>query len=730
MAANNKALKLGFILSGTDKLSRVVDNAVKNSTNKLSAFERNSSKISQSMLKSGTLLMGAGTAIGAASFGIAKSTAAYGDSVYKNSQALGLSTDQYQKLGYAAKMSAVEETTLNMSMAKLGKRISDVAGGNKTAGKTFEDLGIKLKDQNGKVRASNDVFADLANIFESVADGPTKTALAMDLFGESGTKLIPLLNNGAKGLEALGEEAARMGLVLSEDVARSSEKFNDDMARVGHSIRGVSYQFGTALMPAINRGIEKINAITGKVIAWISENPKLVNTIAKITLGLSALLIGLGSVAVMIGSVTFIVGKFGAVFRSVNSIIKVGTTLFAAAKNSMILFRVQYAALVVWQKLAAAAQWLFNSALLACPAVWIVAAIAAIGTAAYFLIKHWDKVTAFFTKLWDRIKNIFSTAWDWIKNIFLNYTPYGLIIKNWDSISDWFTGLWERVKGIFSAGWEAIKKVFFNYTPTGLLFKHWDAISGWFTSLWDRVKSIFSRAWDGIKNIFFNYTPTGLLFKYWSNIAGWFTSLWDRVKNTFISAWEGIKNIFTSLNPVEWISGIWENVGNFFTGLKERFTEWGKNIIQGLLDGIKSMASKPLESIKKIGENVANKFKSVLGINSPSRLFMEYGVNITEGLTGGIVKSENKVTGATESLALSATQGINQSMQAQTESGTNISNINGGSVSVVYSPTVNIGGGATEEEKQDFVKLLRSHSGEIMELIERHIRNKTRLSFN
>lgn len=62
MAANT--LKLAFILSATDKMSRIIDEAVKKSTDKLSAFERTTSKIGRSMTKAGTVMLGASAAVG------------------------------------------------------------------------------------------------------------------------------------------------------------------------------------------------------------------------------------------------------------------------------------------------------------------------------------------------------------------------------------------------------------------------------------------------------------------------------------------------------------------------------------------------------------------------------------------------------------------------------------------------------------------------------------------
>ena len=65
--------------------------------------------------------------------------------------------------------------------------------------------------------------------------------------------------------------------------------------------------------------------------------------------------------------------------------------------------------------MAAAAQWLFNTALFGCPVIWIVAGIMAIIAAVVLLVKYWDEVAAWFKKLWDSIVGIFKAAWEAIE---------------------------------------------------------------------------------------------------------------------------------------------------------------------------------------------------------------------------------------------------------------------------------------------------------------------------
>lgn len=86
-------------------------------------------------------------------------------------------------------------------------------------------------------------------------------------------------------------------------------------------------------------------------------------------------------------------------------------------------------------------------------------------------------------------------------------------------------------------------------------------------------------------------------------------------------------------------------------------TDWkeiGKNIMQGLKDGLKSMLSSVKDSVSNIATSVKDKFKNLLGIASPSKVFKSFGKYIDQGLIGGIEGDQNLVERAVQSLSNTA----------------------------------------------------------------------------
>lgn len=190
-----------------------------------------------------------------AALGVGSSAAAFGswikgaidaaDEIGKLAQRTGISTEALSGLKYAADLSGVTLEELSGGIRKLNKAIAD----NDPA---LQRMGVTATN-------AEDALAQLADRFAAMEDGPQKAAMAVDIFGKSGDKMIPLLNQGSAGIAKLTEEASRLGLVISKDTARAAEEFNDNLTRLKASADGAAVQIGNSLLPMLNRIIEQFN---------------------------------------------------------------------------------------------------------------------------------------------------------------------------------------------------------------------------------------------------------------------------------------------------------------------------------------------------------------------------------------------------------------------------------------------------------------------------------------
>lgn len=175
------------------------------------------------------------------------------------SEKTGIATEKLGELSYAAKVAGGKNVNdlanafkfLTKSMARTGEESSKQA-------EAFEEIGVSATDASGKMRDTDEVFGDIADKFQGLADGPEKAALALKLFGGAGTEMIPILNKGREGLAELKKEAEELGLIIPAEQAKAAGDFGDNLERVGSIAEGLFNTMSGALLPAMNVFLDEI----------------------------------------------------------------------------------------------------------------------------------------------------------------------------------------------------------------------------------------------------------------------------------------------------------------------------------------------------------------------------------------------------------------------------------------------------------------------------------------
>jgi phage-related protein len=134
--------------------------------------------------------------------------------------------------------------------------------------------------------------------------------------------------------------------------------------------------------------------------------------------------------------------------------------------------------------------------------------------------------------------------------------------------------------------------------------------------------------------------------------------------------------------------------------------EVGKNIVQGLIEGIGSMIGAVADAAKNVAESAGNAIKNFLGINSPAKLTIGYGQYTGEGLVVGMQDLKSKVGKAAEGLSTTISTNVQPSMQSYTPSSSSVSNTSNSNVTNHFSPqfTLNMNGASATESNKHKVK--------------------------
>lgn len=167
---------------------------------------------------------------------------------------INISVEHFSALEYIVKQTGATIQNVETAFRTLNNAMDDTAAKKTTAAaRAFEALGIKVQDVNGKLRNSHDVFLDVAEKFKDMEAGAKKTALAVDLFGRSGTALIQTLDLGKDGIEEMTKAAKAMGYVIGTDSAESIATFNDGIDKMKARLDSLWRMIATVLVPILNQ---------------------------------------------------------------------------------------------------------------------------------------------------------------------------------------------------------------------------------------------------------------------------------------------------------------------------------------------------------------------------------------------------------------------------------------------------------------------------------------------
>ena len=181
----------------------------------------------------------------------------HADEMGKAAQRIGVPVEEFTRLRHAAEMSGASVGDLENGLRRLGRNMAATLQDptSKTA-QAFERLGVSVTDANGRLRPTSEVLSDIAQQISQMPDGAEKTALAFDLLGRNGTALIPMLNAGRDGLQAMKDEADELGITIDSKTAAAAERFNDGLSRLGRMLSGIWTKLTAELAPALAAIVE------------------------------------------------------------------------------------------------------------------------------------------------------------------------------------------------------------------------------------------------------------------------------------------------------------------------------------------------------------------------------------------------------------------------------------------------------------------------------------------
>lgn len=192
------------------------------------------------------------------------------------SERTGASVEGLSALKYAAQQTGADVGSLETGFKKMGQTLANAAEGSDQAKESLQKVGVSVSDLQGL--SPEEQFAKIADGISQIGDPAKRTAAAIDIFGKSGTDLLPILNGGSEGLAAFRERAEALGLIMSTEDAQAADALGDAFDDLWATLKSVSNAIGSAFAPAVQSVVEILRMGAKLVADWVRVNSEMLQS--------------------------------------------------------------------------------------------------------------------------------------------------------------------------------------------------------------------------------------------------------------------------------------------------------------------------------------------------------------------------------------------------------------------------------------------------------------------
>ncbi|MGG3694328.1 phage tail tape measure protein, partial [Heyndrickxia ginsengihumi] len=562
--------------------------------------------------------------------------------------------------------------------------LSNLSPKTDKAAAEMEKLGIITKngtntffDAHHNIKSMADISGILQNSLKNLNTEQRQQAL-YTMFGSDAIRAANIFyKEGANGVTDMYKA---MGKVTAVEVAR--QKMNNAKGAVEQfkgAIETLQISALTPLLPVIKDTANGLaNWVSSLKPAQIAQFGQTVKTAF------------VDSMNAVKNVYNFVANNWGLISSIIMGVAVATLTFKSAMAGLMIIQSITklVTGLRVAYGLMTGAQWALNAAMDANPIGAVIMALSALVAVGVILYKNWDTIKAKAAQLWGAISShVVSAVHSMVNGVVSVYhSIIGAIVTATNvvktvAIAGWHAlvsgilavvrpvvsavlsvfnlmkpgimQIFNGIKAIAGGIWTAIKNVVLG--PVILLY---DLVTGNFRQLKTDAAAIFNnlrgaagQIWHGIKSVVVGYVSTlkgeaiGIFRLLWSSTLAIMRGIGSVVR----SIWNGIMSFFTVTIPKigssiknGFVTAV-KNVGNAMKSMKTAVVKKFSEIVDSakalpgkIGNGIVNKAKDAVHGIEELAKKLVSKFRKILGIHSPSRVFTEMGGHIVQGLINGL----------------------------------------------------------------------------------------------
>lgn len=550
---------------------------------------------------------------------VAPVAGALGYTAEDTSIALGLMANSGIKASQAG-------TALRTVLTNLANPTDDMAG-------AMEILNVSLTDSRGNMKSLREIMEDLKKGFSTLSEAESAQVAAMLAGKEGMSGLLAIVNSSEADFNKLATAIDNADGTAENMANTMLNNLSGQLTILKSALEGAAIAFGDLLMPLIR----DLVGLLQKAVDWVNN----------LTEGQKETIVRIAEVVAVVGPALLIFGKIVKTIISVINIINVLKTVILAlnpviaALNALLTANPIGIIIVAIGALVAAFISLWNN----CESFrqfWIdlwEGIKEVFNDVIDWIVNAFNDVVDFFKSIPEKLGEFFSSIGEWISNAFNDVVTFfselpgklwDWLKKTWESISKWFSELPENI-----AYWLG----YLIGTIVTWAMETREKITNWFTdlftSIWEWISTAFNdvvtflselpgKLWDWLIGLYDKILTWEE--ETFNNIVKWFTTTWKNI-TTFLSelprkVWEWLKKTFNKI--VEW---------GFNTQAKAK--EIVSTFINRIVDGLKSLPGK----FKEWFTSAINYLKTL-----PSKM-LQLGKDIFNGLWDGLKAIWNKLTG-------------------------------------------------------------------------------------
>ena len=461
-----------------------------------------------------------------------------------------------------------------------------------------------------------------------------------------------------------------------DSVAGSAENLFSQTQTPMQEMEANTRKLQQALVPLGEKIVELANVVLPPLVAIITAVSEvfgmLPEPVQNFVIILGALLVAFTALTPVIAALAV---SFGALNISLLPVIGIIAGVAAAIAGIIAIVK-NWGAITewfgnLWQAVSQKLMELWNGV--------VVFFTETIPAAFQIFIGFFSAIPDWWSGLWSQVSAFFTNTWNAILQNPIVQLVVTTISSLWENAKNTLQGIWSGICQIASGAFELLKNVIL--APVLLLI---DLVTGNFSQLasdaaniWNNIKNAAAQIWSGIRQVVTS-AASGLkqgVETVLSSLSQFASRIWSAMKQTASSVWNGIKttvvNIASSLREAavsafqrmvsgigSALSGLYSVVSNgfssairFITELPGQAFQWGKDFIQGLVNGISSMIQSMINTVSGLADRIRSFLHFSAPDEGPLADYETWMPDFMKGLASGIEKNRNLVEKAVQDVA-------------------------------------------------------------------------------